>query len=99
MSEFGERHKCYRCGCKFYDLNKREVICPRCGESQINEENRKDLKRRKRRVLGKPKGEAKAIPEERETMDTLQDNSGGYVLDMEDIVLEESAEDEEDIST
>ncbi len=99
MSEFGERHKCYRCGCKFYDLNKPEAICPRCGESQINEENRKELKRRKRRVLGKPKGEAKGLPEEREVIDTLQDNIGEYVLDMEDIVLEESAEDEEDNST
>lgn len=96
MVKLGKKHKCYRCGCKFYDFDKPGAICPKCGENQISEETRKDLKRRKRRVIGRPKGEAKILPEARETINTFQNGIGEYIIDMEDIVLEESTEEEED---
>ncbi len=30
----GKRWACYSCGGKFYDLNRTEVVCPRCGADQ-----------------------------------------------------------------
>jgi hypothetical protein len=29
--KFGERHGCFACGCKFYDMNRNPPTCPRCG--------------------------------------------------------------------
>ena len=31
MSMYGKKFTCPSCGCKFYDLNKPRVVCPRCG--------------------------------------------------------------------
>ena len=30
----GAKHLCFSCGLKFYDLNKPEPVCPRCGTDQ-----------------------------------------------------------------
>jgi hypothetical protein len=30
----GKRYTCFKCGCKFYDLNKPEPFCPKCGADQ-----------------------------------------------------------------
>lgn len=30
-TRFGERHTCYACGCKFYDMHRSPPTCPRCG--------------------------------------------------------------------
>ena len=32
MSKFGNKYTCWSCGAKFYDLNKPEPKCPKCGE-------------------------------------------------------------------
>lgn len=29
--KFGERHTCYSCGCKFYDMHRNPPTCPKCG--------------------------------------------------------------------
>lgn len=29
--EWGNRFVCFSCGCKYYDLNRPEPLCPRCG--------------------------------------------------------------------
>ena len=34
MPELGNKHDCYSCGAKFYDLGKPEPICPKCGANQ-----------------------------------------------------------------
>ncbi len=28
--EWGNRYVCFSCGCKYYDLNRPEPLCPRC---------------------------------------------------------------------
>ncbi|MBI3599483.1 MAG: FYDLN acid domain-containing protein [Nitrospinae bacterium] len=33
-SKYGNRYQCFKCGCKFYDLNKPKSICPKCGADQ-----------------------------------------------------------------
>lgn len=30
-TRFGEKHVCPKCKIKFYDMNRRPVICPNCG--------------------------------------------------------------------
>ncbi len=32
--KLGNKHVCYQCGCKFYDLRKPRPICPKCGADQ-----------------------------------------------------------------
>jgi hypothetical protein len=34
MSRFGKKFTCYKCGSKFYDLNRPEAVCPKCGANQ-----------------------------------------------------------------
>ena len=30
LSKYGLKYTCFSCGCKFYDLNRPEAICPKC---------------------------------------------------------------------
>jgi len=34
MPELGQKHSCFKCGTKFYDLKKSPVLCPKCGTDQ-----------------------------------------------------------------
>jgi uncharacterized protein (TIGR02300 family) len=33
-SRLGGKHICFECGAKFYDLNRPEPLCPKCGADQ-----------------------------------------------------------------
>ncbi len=33
-ARLGTKHECFSCGTKFYDLNKPQALCPRCGTDQ-----------------------------------------------------------------
>ncbi len=92
MADLGKRFKCFKCGTKFYDLNKPSPVCPSCGEDQNIEETKKMLKRKKRRVLSKVKSDIKPLPDEMEDMIEPDEEVEEYVLDVEDIVLEESSD-------
>jgi len=92
VGDFGTRYKCYKCGTKFYDLNKPQPICPSCGEDQNNEETKRMLKRKRKRSLSKVKTDMRALPEESDALVETDDEVEEYVLDMEDIVLEENAD-------
>jgi uncharacterized protein (TIGR02300 family) len=35
-AKLGAKHLCFKCGAKFYDLNKPEPLCPKCGADQRN---------------------------------------------------------------
>lgn len=28
--DYGKKYICFKCGCKFYDLNKKDALCPKC---------------------------------------------------------------------
>ena len=30
----GKRYTCFKCSCKFYDLNRPDPLCPKCGMDQ-----------------------------------------------------------------
>jgi uncharacterized protein (TIGR02300 family) len=94
VAELGTRYKCYKCGTKFYDLGKPQPICPSCGEDQNNEETKRLLKRKRKRSLAKVKSELRTVPEENEIPMETDENVEEYVLDMEDIVLEENSDTE-----
>lgn len=32
--KLGQKHVCYKCGCKFYDLSRPKPICPKCEADQ-----------------------------------------------------------------
>ena len=32
--DLGNKHVCYKCGTRFYDLRKPEPLCPKCGADQ-----------------------------------------------------------------
>ena len=33
-NRFGTKHSCVKCGAKFYDMNRPDLVCPRCGSAQ-----------------------------------------------------------------
>lgn len=35
-NKYGRRYQCFKCGCKFYDLNKAKAVCPKCKADQAN---------------------------------------------------------------
>lgn len=92
MTDLGTRYKCYKCGTKFYDMGKPEPLCPSCGEDQNNEDTKRMLKRKRKRSLAKVKSEFRATPDEGGIPMEADENVEEYVLDMEDIVLEENSD-------
>lgn len=36
MADLGQKHVCFKCGSKFYDLRKPVAICPKCGANQAD---------------------------------------------------------------
>ncbi len=34
MPDLGQKHTCFRCASKFYDLRRTPVTCPKCGADQ-----------------------------------------------------------------
>ncbi len=94
----GKRYKCYKCGIKFYDLGKPQPLCPSCGSNQLDGVIKTARKRRgKHRSVFAAKTEPLTIAQGgnenlHEVVDELDTE---YVLDVEDIVLEEH-EDSED---
>jgi uncharacterized protein (TIGR02300 family) len=94
VGNLGTRYKCYKCGTKFYDLNRPQPICSSCGEDQNNEETKRMLKRKRKRSMSKVKTDLRVPPEENTALTESDDEVEEYVLDMEDIVLEENADTE-----
>lgn len=92
MAELGKRYKCYKCNCKFYDLNKPNPVCPRCGEDQTNEENKKILKRKRKRSLGKGRSDVRPDIDGVDIFRDGEEDVEEYTLDVEDMILEENAE-------
>jgi hypothetical protein len=36
MANLGKKFTCFKCETKFYDFNKPEALCPKCGTNQKN---------------------------------------------------------------
>lgn len=79
----GRRYVCFKCGCKFYDLNQPEPLCPRCGADQRENPNpdaREAFLARYRRPSGGKSAEAKKKKKAQTDEETLD----GVDADMDD---------------
>lgn len=57
--DLGNKHVCFKCGTKFYDLKKPEPVCPKCGADQRESPALKAPEPRRGRLSA-----AKAVPVE-----------------------------------
>jgi uncharacterized protein (TIGR02300 family) len=82
--DLGNKHSCFKCGTKFYDLKKAVALCPKCGADQ-----------RESPALKAPASErrsrAAARPVEPEIEPVVEDVEGEESLDE----IEEEPEDDE----
>jgi hypothetical protein len=94
-TKLGQKWVCYSCQAKFYDLQKPDPRCPKCGADQRQSpafEKPKRTRGKKATPAPAPKKPAKAAPppplEEGEDLDTPIDPED---LEFEDIELDEPA--------
>ncbi len=80
---------CSNCGAKFYDLKKKQPVCPKCGEDYIFQ------KPKKRRVpaSAEPKPTHAPAPE---STDTTAGEEELITQELEDQILEDDNEGEDD---
>ena len=66
----GQKWECFSCGAKFYDLNRDEPLCPKCGKSQKDSpvfEEVKPPRAKRARARPKAKKAPKPVATEKET--------------------------------
>jgi hypothetical protein len=80
-ARLGAKHLCYKCGAKFYDLNKPEPICPKCGTDQ---RTRPKLEPKSKSAA--PAGQRRAVT--RPMVPLLDDEEDDEVLVDEELDLE-----------
>jgi hypothetical protein len=66
MPDLGKKYTCYSCGAKFYNLNKPESICPKCGADQ------KDARSEEAPVAAAPRPPRRSM-----MIETIPDEGGG----------------------
>jgi len=76
-SKLGTKWNCFRCGSKFYDLNKPEPLCPKCGADQ----------RQRPKVVSPPTTPPAPRKQPRPMAPLLEDEDDGSVRYDEDIDL------------
>jgi len=102
MPELGNKHECYSCGAKFYDLGRAEAVCPKCGANQKDAKKQEThtesahAKRRRREEVVRPANDeeedlAPAGDDDFSDDDLVTPESGGADVD------EESEEDDDDL--
>jgi uncharacterized protein (TIGR02300 family) len=90
--DLGTRYKCYKCGTKFYDLNRPEPLCPSCGVNQNDDEAKGIHKRKKRHrpsTFVRTDHVITAPVESEDMIEVVNEVDAEYAVDMDDIVLEE----------
>ncbi len=81
--DLGNKHICFKCGAKFYDLKKPAPICPKCGADQRQQPVSKPASERRRAA-------ARAPVEETVAAELVEEG------DLEDLEDEDEAEEEAD---
>ena len=80
ISKLGNKYICFECGCKFYDLNKPEPICPKCNANQKNAEPEPKISAPKRVRSLVPEEE----PEESEDVESVDGEGFSEIDDFAD---------------
>jgi uncharacterized protein (TIGR02300 family) len=99
-TKLGNRYQCFQCGLKFYDLNRPEPLCPKCGADQRENPNPDP----REAILARFKGKglaAKGLPredafEDEEEVEEDLDIDEAEDLDEDDDDAPEGAEVEEE---
>ena len=90
--DLGIRYKCYKCGIKFYDLGKPQPLCPSCGANQLDgliKAARKRKGKHRSAFVAKTEPHNIAPGENEELHEVVDELDSEFVLDVDDIVLEE----------
>ena len=86
-AKLGNKLTCSNCGAKFYDLKKKQPVCPRCGEDYVVQ------KPKTRRTA--PPVEPAPVPAPDAT-ETTESEDGLITSELENEILEDDEEGEED---
>jgi hypothetical protein len=79
-SKLGTRYQCFQCNTKFYDLNRPEPLCPKCGADQRENPNPDP----REAILAKYKGKATGKLRLDETFDEEEGEEEEVEFDDED---------------
>lgn len=105
--EWGTKRTCQGCGVRFYDLNRAQIVCPKCGT-----ENRPEAPAKLRRAVARPVepprpappvvvAEASLVTEEAPPPDLEADKEEEDKDEEENEVIEDASdlgEDEDDVA-
>ena len=86
-AKLGNKLTCSNCGAKFYDLKKKQPVCPKCGEDYVVQ------KPKTRRAA--PPVEPAPVPAP-DAKETIEGEDGLITSELEDEILEDDEEGEED---
>jgi len=91
VNDLGNKHVCFKCSTKFYDMKKPDPVCPKCGANQRDSPAPKAESTKKSRLAAAKVIEPTPEPEEAEA----SEDEEGEAFEDED--AEPAAEDEEEI--
>jgi predicted nucleic acid-binding Zn-ribbon protein len=90
-SKLGKRYSCFSCGLKFYDLNRPEPLCPKCGSDQREDPNPDPREAILAKYRGKGASKAARVEDELAEDDEVDED-----LDVEDEEIEDDEEEREE---
>jgi hypothetical protein len=95
--KLGNRYKCFKCGVKFYDLNREVANCPECGADQADApvQDLKALIARGKRAPGD--FEREGFEDDDEAADEPGEDDDGLFNDDDDDDDEGGADDDEEM--
>ena len=86
-AKLGNKLTCSNCGAKFYDLKKKQPVCPKCGEDYA-------VQKPKTRRTARPVEPAPAPAPD--ATETIEGEDGLITSELEDEILEDDEEGKED---
>ncbi len=91
-SILGKRFTCYQCNAKFYDLNRPEPMCPKCGADQREDPNPDP----REAILAKYRGKS-GLKTARPEDDLSEEEESEEEVEVEDDVEDDEEEAEEPV--
>ncbi len=92
-TQFGNKYICFACQAKFYDLNRPDPICPKCGADQ-NLMPKEEIKIPKKPVEKKPRAMSTFYDDDEVAADEVDASVKSDDLGFEDEFLDDMGEDE-----
>ncbi|MBM4380826.1 MAG: TIGR02300 family protein [Deltaproteobacteria bacterium] len=71
--DLGNKHTCFRCSAKFYDLKRPDPVCPKCGANQKESPANKPAESRRSRLAPVKPVLPEAVPDEPAETDEDED--------------------------